>query len=468
MIGDEWESSSLASLIDDAIGGLWGHPHDSVNPDETDVLVIRGADFRRWSERQALDAAPRRIPSRSLNRRQLRPGDLVLEVSGGSPAQPVGRVLVIDRRAVEEVDVPLICSNFCRKIRLRPGVNPAFVKRQLDWKYGLGHMESFQTSTTNIRNLQVDAFLNGTEILLPNAEVQSALVALLDRAQLLRTGAREHLDAAGRSVSRLRQALLSAACAGRLTADWREQNTSTETAGEFVTKLADSRLAHLGRKYPSTAPPERSSDLPDGWAWTTVGALVNVATGATPLRTNASYYNGRIPWVTSGAVNAGRITKAKEFITELAVSETNAKVFPSGTLLVAMYGEGQTRGRVAELGIAAATNQAVAALLFDEETDQLRDYLRLFFLQNYERIRLLSFGGVQPNLSLGVVRATEIPLPPIGEQAEIVRRVKEVLAIADRLRDRVDQAVGRVERSSHAVLAKAFRGELTALGVGQR
>jgi type I restriction enzyme S subunit len=165
--------------------------------------------------------------------------------------------------------------------------------------------------------------------------------------------------------------------------------------------------------------------------------------------------------VTSGAVNAGQITQASEFITEAAIKETNTKVFPPGTLLVAMYGEGQTRGRVAELRIAAATNQAVAALLFDERSDKLRPYLRLFLQQNYEQIRLQSFGGVQPNLSLGVIRNTRIPLPPQDEQIEIVRRVDQLLDTSTLIRRRIDSAAKRIGQASHAVLASALQGELS-------
>jgi type I restriction enzyme, S subunit len=132
-----------------------------------------------------------------------------------------------------------------------------------------------------------------------------------------------------------------------------------------------------------------------------------------------------------------------------------------GTLLIAMYGEGQTRGRVAELGIEAATNQAVAALLFHDDEELLKPYLRLFLLENYERIRALSFGGVQPNLSLGVIRGTPVPLPPIAEQrAIVVARVDRLFALADSLRQRIEASSNLVERSSQAVLAKAFRRQV--------
>jgi type I restriction enzyme S subunit len=307
---------------------------------------------------------------------------------------------------------------------------------------------------------------NAKKLHLPLAplDVQRQLVQLLDSATTRNASARQHLTSARTAIEKFRQAVLAAACSGRLTAVWRESNVPTESAEKMVATVQDARRQRLGHRFKPQSTPTIDNELPYGWTWTTVGALVDVSTGATPLRKRADYYGGSIPWVTSGAVNAGLIKEASEYITDLAVRETNAKVFPAGTLLVAMYGEGQTRGRVAELGIAAATNQAVAALVFDDSNEFLRDYLRTFFLENYERIRLLSFGGVQPNLSLGVIRDTVIPLPPIDEQIEIVRRVDQLSELATSLRTRIDTASRRVDRSSQAVLAKAFRGELIADG----
>jgi type I restriction enzyme S subunit len=374
---------------------------------------------------------------------------------------------VIDELTVSQVSSPLICSNFCRKLRLKPGVDPFFVKRQLDWLYHSGHTDSFQTSTTNIRNLQVADFLAGTQIMVPGQDVQEQLTAILDATEGKRASSISHLAAARLAIERFRQAVLSAACSGLLTDSWRSTNPAEGSAQSIVMAVDKARRDRLGRRYKPSNPPKAGPELPDGWCWTTVGALVEVATGATPLRKRTEFYNGTIPWVTSGAVNAGLIIDAPEFITDRAIRETNAKVFPAGTLLVAMYGEGQTRGRVGELAIDAATNQAVAALLFDKDNERLKPYLKTFFLENYERIRALSFGGVQPNLSLGAIRETAFPLPPWSEQAEIVRRVNSLLDIASSLGQRIESAGRRVNHSEWAVLAKAFRGELITTTAGE-
>jgi type I restriction enzyme S subunit len=291
-------------------------------------------------------------------------------------------------------------------------------------------------------------------------EVQRALAGVVDRADEQHALATEHLRSARRALEQFRQALLAAACSGRLTADWRDANGHTEDGATTLAAITAAKRARLGRRFKEPVVPEVDAPLPEGWVWTTLDAITDVATGATPRRSRAEYFGGDIPWVTSGAVNAGIIVEASEYITELAIEETNAKVFPKGTLLVAMYGEGQTRGRVAELGISAATNQAVAALLFDDISESVRSYLKVFLLENYERIRALSFGGVQTNLSVGVIKATPVPLPPVAEQVEVVERVRQLTELADGLVKRVDAAERLAGQASHSILDRVMRGQV--------
>ncbi|MEO5881270.1 MAG: hypothetical protein ABIQ06_02550 [Caldimonas sp.] len=103
------------------------------------------------------------------------------------------------------------------------------------------------------------------------------------------------------------------------------------------------------------------------------------------------------------------MNKPSELVTERALSETNLTLYPPGTLLVAMYGEGKTRGRCAELRISATTNQALAAI---QIADPHRRYLRLVLEGSCESMRKAASGGVQPNLNLSLVRAIVVPLPP--------------------------------------------------------
>jgi type I restriction enzyme S subunit len=191
-----------------------------------------------------------------------------------------------------------------------------------------------------------------------------------------------------------------------------------------------------------------------------VGAIARVGSGATPKRGRDEYWQGgSIPWVTSGQLNEPYVDSASDFITEEALRETSVKLWPAGTLLVALYGEGQTRGRCAELRIDATTNQACAAVELDE-TAADRVYVRRFFDANYEANRRLATGGVQPNLSLGLIRDMKIPLPSLAEQRRIVARVEEQLSAIAALRAAIERAQRRSASLRRSVLERAFRGEL--------
>lgn len=203
--------------------------------------------------------------------------------------------------------------------------------------------------------------------------------------------------------------------------------------------------------------------LPLGWVWVRIDEVSNVGTGATPLKGNPKYYeSGAVSWVTSGLLNELFITKVEEKITELAVKETNAKVFPKHTLLVAMYGEGKTRGKVSELLVEAATNQACAALVFGGEASKLRPFVKLFLQKNYNDIRRLSSGGVQPNLNLGIIKATKVPIPPLNEQRRIVAKIEALKARSQRVKEELEAIAPLLDQFRQSVLAAAFRGDLTA------
>ncbi|MCA2376986.1 restriction endonuclease subunit S [Agrobacterium genomosp. 3 str. RTP8] len=190
-------------------------------------------------------------------------------------------------------------------------------------------------------------------------------------------------------------------------------------------------------------------------------SLCRIGTGSTPKRGDVRYYEGgSIPWITSGAVNDRSITQPSELITNAAITETNCKVFPAGSLVVALYGEGKTRGKVAEMQIAAATNQALAVLHSFDRSRIEPDWIRIFLEARYEETRLEAAGGVQPNLNLGIIKAILIPVPTLSAQRAGIERVTELRARADRLEAEAARARKLLDRLESAILAKAFRGEL--------
>lgn len=192
----------------------------------------------------------------------------------------------------------------------------------------------------------------------------------------------------------------------------------------------------------------------------TLGALGRVTTGVTPLKSNKAFYeHGEIPWVTSGDLHQGVITKASQFVTEKALEETSLKLIPAGSILIAMYGEGRTRGTAAELAIAATTNQACAAVVLEDP--DLRSWVRMVLDANYDALRRLAAGGVQPNLNLSLVRAIEVPIPDEGVREKQLAWMAEIDAASVRLKRSLEIASVRRARLRNAVLAAAFSGRLT-------
>lgn len=166
-----------------------------------------------------------------------------------------------------------------------------------------------------------------------------------------------------------------------------------------------------------------------GWRSSRIGELCVVGTGGTPSRDVPEYFVGTIPWVKTTEVDGSIIRQTGEQISERALAETNCKVFPVETVVVAMYGQGQTRGRAAILGVAAATNQACAAILPCDSLDPL--YVFAMLSLQYERLRAMGRGGNQANLNLGMIKSLEIPIPPMDLQRTFAARVTEIRSVAD-------------------------------------
>ncbi len=171
-----------------------------------------------------------------------------------------------------------------------------------------------------------------------------------------------------------------------------------------------------------------------GWEMKKLYEISNVGTGSTPSRNNGKYYEGgAIPWVKTTEVQNCEIFETEEKISELAIKETNCKVYPIGTLLLAMYGQGKTRGQLAKLRIEAATNQACAAIVLNNDFS-IPDYVYEYLHLQYENIRDMARGGNQLNLNLNIVKAIPIFLPPLSLQQEFAAKVEAIEALKAKVR----------------------------------
>lgn len=173
--------------------------------------------------------------------------------------------------------------------------------------------------------------------------------------------------------------------------------------------------------------------LPKDWHRSTLGEIARISSGGTPDRSKPEYWGGDVPWVTTGEIQFNTITDTAEKITSAGLQNSSAKLFPPGTLLMAMYGQGKTRGQVGKLGIEASTNQACAAIMMNEGNDP--DFYFQYFSSQYEELRELGNAGTQKNLNGGILKGVMVPVPPDVEQ----RRIAQILSTWD-------QAIAATER----------------------
>lgn len=262
-------------------------------------------------------------------------------------------------------------------------------------------------------------------VLAPRKE-QTRIADQLDTLLARINACKDRLEAIPVLLKRFRQAVLEFALSGDLTAEWREEASSSF----------------------------------EEWSPKLLGDIAEIGTGSTPLRSNSSYFaESGTPWVTSAATGRPYVDAAQEFVTPAAISAHRLKVFAPGTLLIAMYGEGKTRGQVTELRIHATINQACAAVTVDQAQADVA-FVKLALWVQYEQMRALAEGGNQPNLNLSKVKSIPIRLPPSREQTEIVNRVETLLQVANGIDARYTTMRALAERLVPQVLVKGFRGEL--------
>lgn len=168
------------------------------------------------------------------------------------------------------------------------------------------------------------------------------------------------------------------------------------------------------------------------WEMVKLGDVFKISSGGTPSKSKPEYYeNGTIQWVRTGDLKNKYITRVDSLITEKALSNSSAKLFPIDTVLIAMYGA--TIGACSILAIEAATNQACAAFLPNKEVDS--SYLYFFLCSKKDDFIKLGVGGAQPNISATILKGVNIPIPPLETQKQIAKTLDsaaELLAMRKR------------------------------------
>lgn len=432
---DGWSVSPLLDVADVVMGQ--SPPGRTYNTEGDGLPFFQGkaefgSDFptaRKWC------TAPTRVAE---------PGDILMSVRA-----PVGPTNIADQRCAVGRGLAVI--------KARPGVPPSLVRHAI--KLQEDEIASWGTGSTFTAISK--RHFRDIEVVLPPEPGREPLADLLDATVRLRRSSTSHLMTARRSIERFRTAVLAAACSGRLTADWRGNDSRSRNGAEEL--LAELR-SRSGNKHKQRSLPESLLHLPESWRVASgAEAFVFVTSGS---RGWAKHYSDQGPaFLRVGNLDRHRLDldlAVVQAVTPPSSAESKRTRVQPGDLLISITAEvGMVGVAPLDLGEAYVNQHVAIARPHPKLTSR---YLAAFVAApSYGEAQLdaLQRGATKAGLGLDDIRALSIPLPPPAEQVEIARRLDRLMAFADGLEARLDAADQRINRSSQAVLAKAFRGELT-------
>ncbi|HEY0513432.1 MAG TPA: restriction endonuclease subunit S [Thermoanaerobaculia bacterium] len=478
-----WAEATLEEIVVRTLGGDWGEEIAKF-PEGTRVRVIRGKEFRDWGRDRATRAPERAIKPASLGKRRLACGDLVIEISGGGVGQPVGRALLIDEEALRRADSPLVCSNFCRQVRVHREVDPAFVHLALNLHYLCGGLDELQTQTTNIRNLNFSKFLSGVILPLPPRAEQGRIVEKARELLGPVERARESLARLPEILRRFRQSVLTAAYAGELTAEWRDRQDPSEPLTERLRdvfaarreawEMACCEAEAFDRRSPRRpknlepaaweAPePLEAPEVPEGWSLAALQDLAHRTQYGLSIKADADARRG-IAMLRMSNIQGGRIDATElKYIPVKAVDVPAFRV-RRGDILFNRTNSPELVGKAAvfDLDLEAVFASYVVRIECAERLVDSR-YLCGWINSPWGRqwARTVRTESVsQANINVSRLQTMPVPVPPLAEQREIVRRIEELFAFAETVERRVAVAAARAENLWRTILARALRGEL--------
>jgi len=192
-------------------------------------------------------------------------------------------------------------------------------------------------------------------------------------------------------------------------------------------------------------------DIDPKWESAKIGEVAKLMTGGTPLTSKKEYYGGDIKWLVSGDINQGEIFDCDGRITTLALKESNVKLLPINSVLIALNGQGKTRGTVAILRTEATCNQSLVSIIPEEEKI-LPEFLWYVLRGKYQEIRNINGDNQRGGLNMPIIRGIEIPLPPLAIQKQIVEKIEAERALVDGNKKLVEI----YERKTKDVIAKLW------------
>jgi type I restriction enzyme, S subunit len=374
-------------------------------------------------------------------------------------------------------DIVISCAGTIGKIAIAPEnlskgiINQALLKISLndsiinkEYFLFLFNSDIFQKKITSrgsaMLNLTSVKDLKRILIPLPPLNEQKRLVSKLEELFTKIDAGIEYLRKTQVLLKQYHQSVLKHSFDGKLTEKWRERSKNeTLSAYALLEKITEERKKK-DKKYEKivNSNDKKLFKIPKEWIFTTIGTLFDVKPGSTPSRTKKEYWNGDIPWVSSGEVRNNYIYSTKEKITQLGLENSNVKLNPVNTVLLAMIGEGKTRGQTAILKIPAATNQNIAAITSLSLIPP--EYLYFWFIFQYSKNRSIGSGGMQKALNARLIKEMVIPLPSLEEQYQIIKEIEFSFSKIENIANTIKLNLIKCKTLHNVILRIAFNGKL--------
>lgn len=418
-----WDSIQLKDLLSFVLGGDWGKDPEYNDEDFKTVFCIRGTEFRHWSKEKGMTSVARKVKSSSAEKRELKLGDILIEISGGGPDQPVGRTVLIDDIALRHnPDYPKVCTNFIRLARPKDSIDSRYLNYYLQNFYISGEVINYQGGSNNLRNLK---FKEYETIQIPVApfEDQKRIADKLDSVLAKVEAAQARLDKIPTILKRFRQSVLAAATSGELTKDWREDKGEDD--------------------WPIVSLKE-------------VGAAFNYGSSS------KSKKEGRVPVLRMGNLQEGKLDWTELVYTSDENEIEKYKLRPGDVL----FNRTNSPELVGKTSIYRGEREAIYAgyLIKVQGSERLNtEYLNIQLNSPHARDycwNVKTDGVSQSNINAQKLKAYKFKLPSVPEQVEIVRRVIELFAHSDSIEKQFKEAKKRLDKLSQSILARAFRGDL--------
>jgi type I restriction enzyme S subunit len=388
----------------------------------------------------------------------LKKDDILIARTGGT----TGKSFKIDNPPAHS-----IYAGYLIRIRAKQGVNPDYIYLFLHsfayWSQIVNLNERNFRPKANAENLkslilpdcptdiQNDAVkISNGELVNGYEELYSAIEKALteyDKTQEVQKLLSDQLT----QLDNLNQAILQEAVQGKLV----KQDPKDEPASELLKRIKVEK-AKSGKKekpLPPIKPEEIPFEIPSTWVWCRLGEISESTSGGTPDRSNPKYWKGDISWLKSGELTDGLIVnESEEKITEEGFKNSSAKLFPKGTLLIALYGA--TAGKLGILNFESTTNQAVCG--FFENPFYVTKYLFYYLWAFRSKIIEDSWGQAQPNISQTYLKNFPFALPPLSEQKRIVAEIEKQFAKTKQLKEHIIANQQATEQLLKALLHQAF------------